>query len=342
MSKLHLLNFAQPIHLRLTLSIITILFLIGNPTGQADELPPTRDNTNAIFIIVDGIPADVIENSNTPSIDAISSIGGYTRAIVGGEVGGASESPTVSAVGYQSLITGTWSNKHNIYNNSPDAVNYDYWDIFRIAKAADQTLTTALFSTWVDNRTVLIGEGLEAAGGNKLDYYFDGFENDLERFPHDDAKQYLQQLDELVSREAARYIETQGPELSWVYLEYTDAVGHRLGDSPQMQQAVEWMDSRIGIIWNAVEQRAATTGEDWLLVVTTDHGRDAETGKRHGGQSERERAIWIATNSKNLNSNFNEETEIVDILPSITSHMGIAIPAEISKQLDGVSFIDAE
>ena len=72
----------------------------------------------ALFVIVDGISADVIESTFTPNLDAIASSEGYTRSTVGGEIGTASESPTISAVGYNSLLTGTWANKHNVYTNS--------------------------------------------------------------------------------------------------------------------------------------------------------------------------------------------------------------------------------
>ncbi|WP_340680332.1 alkaline phosphatase family protein [Paraglaciecola sp.] len=87
-----------------------------------------------VFIIVNGIPADVFEIAPTPNIDAISAQGAYNRAYVGGEIGTISESPTISAVGYQSLLTGTWANKHKVYDNSPTQINYQYWDIFRLAK----------------------------------------------------------------------------------------------------------------------------------------------------------------------------------------------------------------
>ena len=80
-------------------------------------------------------------------------------------------------------------------------------------------------------------------------------------------------------------------------------------------------------------------GEDWLVVITTDHGRDSETGKDHGGQSQRERTIWVTTNSRDLNTNFGERTAIVDILPSIATHMHIPINEPIKSQLDGRSFI---
>ena len=87
-----------------------------------------------VFILLDGIPADVLETTNTPYLDEIAGDAGYTRAYVGGEKDSATQSPTISAVGYNSLLTGVWANKHNVWGNSIKAPNYDYWSIFRVAK----------------------------------------------------------------------------------------------------------------------------------------------------------------------------------------------------------------
>jgi len=294
----------------------------------------------AIFILVDGIPADVLEKTATPALDTISGERGYTRAYVGGAIGEESESPTISAVGYNSLLTGTWANKHNVWDNTIEAPDYRYWDIFRIAKEHDASLQTAIFSTWTDNRTKLIGDGLDAAGGRKLDHFSDGYELDTERFPHDPLRNFIRNIDALVVEETSNYIAAHGPDLSWVYLQYSDDVAHGFGDSPQLSATVQLMDGLVGKIGSAVQQRQNSHNEDWLIIVTTDHGRDAETGMNHGGQSDRERTTWIATNSNNLNERYAARPAIVDILPSIAAHLELDMPAKIREQLDGKSFID--
>lgn len=296
----------------------------------------------AVFILLDGIPADVIERVETPSLDAIARAGGYARAHVGGELGGPTQTPTVSAPGYMSLITGTWLNKHNVRGNNNQSPNYDYWNVFRIVETVEPARRTALFSTWTDNRTVLIGVGRPGAGDFQLDHVVDGFEHDTIAFPHDRASRYILAIDERVTAEAATHIAEVGPDLSWVYLQHTDDAGHAHGDSESFYEAVRQADAMVGRIWNAVQQRQAL-GEGWMIVVTTDHGRDANTGKGHGGQSTRERGTWIVTNQPALDERFKSgSAAIVDIAPSILQHLRIATPEHVLRQMDGRSFIRAQ
>ena len=62
--------------------------------------------------MLDGIPADYIERVHPKNIFDIASKGGYARAYTGGEVGAYSQTPTISAIGYMNILTGTWMNKH--------------------------------------------------------------------------------------------------------------------------------------------------------------------------------------------------------------------------------------
>lgn len=290
----------------------------------------------AVFVIVDGIPADVIEKVATPHLDAIAQKNGYTRAHVGGEKGGYSQTPTISAVGYNSLLTGTWVNKHNVWDNDIAAPNYNYWNIFRLFKQQYPHKKTAVFSTWLDNRIKLIGSEAADAGNLNPDYHFDGLELDTIRFPHDKEAHYIHLIDELVVDTASATIRRVAPDLSWVYLEFTDDMGHRYGDSKKFYDAVELMDKQIGRLGQAIEYRKKNFNEDWVIYITTDHGRGAETGKNHGGQSDRERGTWIVTNASGLNAAFTQNPGIVDIMPSIAQFLKLDIPREKKMELDGV------
>lgn len=290
-----------------------------------------------LFIIADGIPADVIEKVPTPNLDSISKIGAYERIYVGGDQGTFNETPTISAVGYNSLLTGTWANKHNVWDNYNQMPDYHYYTIFRFFKEQYPKGTTAVFSSWEDNRTVLVGEGLPQTGSLKLTYHFDGLEKDTINYPHDPQRDFMHRIDESVSTQAAKTVRENAPDLSWVYLEYTDDMGHMYGDSPQFYKAVEYMDEQVGRIWQAIQYRENKFHEKWSIWITTDHGRTASDGKGHGGQSERERTTWLVTNEKDLNAYAKSgQAAIVDIMPSIADDLGLKIPKDHLWEIDGV------
>lgn len=313
------------------LNWVILFILLSTITGFSK----TR---KAVFIIIDGVPADMIERLNTPTINRIASQGAYARAYTGGEVGGYSQTPTISAIGYTNLLTATWLNKHNVGGNSNLKPNYNYWTIFRIAKEQKREYKTAIYSSWTDNRTVLLGEGKKETGHLKIDYVCDGFDLDTLRFPQKDKELHIFDIDEHVSKQAAQGIRNDAPDLSWVYLWYTDDAGHIEGNGSFFDEYTQKADLQIERIWQAVQYREKYFDEEWMVVVTTDHGR-TESGYGHGGQSERERTTWIATNQQ-VNEQFRKGVlSITDITPSICRFMDFEVPRDVLWEQDGIPFI---
>ena len=316
----------------LSLLLLSLVYTASSAQDTGDK--------KVVFVIVDGISADQLKNANTPHLDAIAKAGSYSDAYVGGDAGTYSETPTISAVGYNSLLTGTWANKHNVWGNGIKEPNYNYPTIFRLAKDVNPDTNIAVFSSWLDNRTKLVGDGLEATNKIKVDISFDGLEHDTINYPHDKERNFMRRIDEAVTNKAATEIKDIAPDISWVYLEFSDDMGHMFGDSPQFEDAIAFEDAQIGKIWEAIQQREATTDEEWLLIVTTDHGRSKSNGKGHGGQSDRERSTWVITNTKNTNKYFKTNmVAVTDILPTMVDFLEIKVPATVKREWDGVSLI---
>lgn len=313
----------------LLLSLLLLGFL-------ADMSAKTR---KVIYVIMDGIPADCIERLHPKTIYDIAAVGRYSRGYAGGEVGTYSQTPTVSAIGYSNILTGTWMNKHNVQGNSDMKPNYNYWSIFRIAKAQKKDYKTAIFSSWTDNRTILLGAGKSETNNLKVDDVADGYDLDKAKFPQQKNSTEIWQIDSLVIDKAAQCVKNNAPDLSWTYLWYTDDAFHLFGNGSYSDDYVMKTDRQLKKIWDAVKYREKHCNEEWMIIVTTDHGR-TENGHGHGGQSQRERCVWMSTNIKNVNKEFSSsQLSHVDILPTICRFMNFEVPNNLLFEEDGISFI---
>src|SRR5690606_1230086 len=240
------------------IKMFLLLGLMGHAVVQGQSDPAAAKAKKVVFIIVDGISNDQFLAADTPYLDSIAATGARTEAYVGGGKDDYSMTPTVSAVGYNSLLTGTWANKHNVYGNGIEAPNHRYPTLFKLYRDQYPDGKLAVFSSWLDNRTKLVGDGLAATGSLKVDFAFDGLEHDTINFPHDKESNYMKLIDYSVADHAAKTLVEKGPDVSWVYLQYTDDMGHYHGDSERFSAAIHFEDAMVGKIWQAIKARQAS------------------------------------------------------------------------------------
>jgi arylsulfatase A-like enzyme len=184
---------------------------------------------------------------------------------------------------------------------------------------------------------VLLGEGKPETGNLVIDYVCDGYELDHETFPNKEYDLRIFDIDEHVSKKAAECIRENAPDLSWVYLWYTDDAGHIFGNGETMDDFIRLADRQVARIWEAVKYREANFNEEWMVVITTDHGREYN-GFHHGGQSCSERSCWVSTNVKANERLTGGSGAIIDINPSICRFMDFKVPQDVLWEQDGVSF----
>ena len=83
------------------------------------------------------------------------------------------------------------------------------------------------------------------------------------------------------------------------------------------------MDDNLGEIMDAVMAREAATGEDWTIIVVTDHGHQPQQGFGHGFQSPDETETFVIADGPNFRDGYiNLQYEIVDTTPTVVSLFG--------------------
>lgn len=227
----------------------------------------SQTERKVLFIGIDGVRFDALQQANTPIMDSLMNTGLYTYD--SWHLGITSSGPS-----WSTMLTGVWEQKHGVTNNSYTNANYNnYPYIPTRAKEVDPNLKCVQIITWNPQDDV-------ANGG----YVFNsGWDLSIDAGNHSQG---------LVT--AGAQIQLLDPDLDFLFLHYdqTDATGHSsgfTGTNPAYINAIENVDGEIGMVMNYLRARPNYANEDWLVLCTTDHGG---IGLGHGGNTNTERHIW--------------------------------------------------
>lgn len=279
------------------------------------ERPAAEALTPKILLIgIDGVRPDVLADVPTPNIDSLAATGAFTATARTGM-------PSVSGPGWSSMLTGVWPEKHGVVDNDFGGKRYDLYPDFltRIERIRPELATFAV----VDWKPLGFAEDSLPTISDRVDvkHVLDGYE--VGWAAADDSSVAL----------AVTHLAVADPDALFVYLGNPDEVSHEHESiGREYRDAIALADRQVGRLVAAVKARPAYAREDWLILVSTDHGRTVEGG--HGGDTPEERTIFfLASGPSAVVGTPPDTVRIVDVAVTALAHLGF--PADPAWGLDG-------
>ncbi len=249
------------------------------------ELPEGKTDKKVIIIGYDGCRADILaERQENGAISYLLSKGASKNLTYCGGVNYPAKNTqdTSTAPGWCSIVTGVWADVNGITGNG-------------ITKAVEpKTLMTSL----VEDGTIDSASFITKWKGH--------FTNDNSTYI--DEKAYCEEKNinvEFELRKNKKDIHTGAiaeitsadcSDFVFIIYEDTDSAGHNFGftyNNPVYKKGFRTEDNYGYEVIKAIEARETYKTEDWLIIVTSDHGG---VGTGHGGASIQERMTFVVMN----------------------------------------------
>jgi hypothetical protein len=233
---------------------------------------------------------------------------------------------TISGPSWSTILTGAWDTKTGVINNLFDPEPYTHWPtVFNLLEYNQPEIDTSVIADWDYINDI------GAAGGYPADNnIFVPFENS---WADTDAQVTADTIDK-IEQTATNPDDTSSFLFS--YQVQVDEAGHAFGGgSSEYAQAVVNVGDNIEQIMDAVARAEATTGDDWTVIATTDHGHQQSLGFGHGFQSPNETSSFVIFDPAGDHADAgsqNLDYATVDITPTILQTFGVPLRSDF----DGV------
>jgi hypothetical protein len=253
--------------LRLALLLAALLVFPGCAHGDSRPAAPRR---KAIVFMMDGTRADALFNLDMPTLRKLAE-GKWQPGYQGAwslQARTIDDAYTGSAPNHSSIATGVTATKHRVFKNGQTKNgDYDKWPTWQERYLAAHPDRKAVFGySWLESG--LIGHSKAVI---KCDSGKDG------------------QDDPNVPRLRPYLTAEDCPDAIMIYIDAPDGGGHYTGFYPYGGFYLcnnFHTDELIGGYLDMIASRKAFASEDWLVIVTSDHGGYGKTHGISGGQCE--------------------------------------------------------
>ena len=234
---------------------------------------------------------------------------------------------TISGPSWTTILTGVWDNKSGVINNIFNPAPYDAWPtVFNLLEAHNPDIDTAVIADWKYINDIGAAGAFPVAADDNIFVPFDTSWENTD--------------DDVTTATIARINATQAADSSFIfsYQVAVDEAGHAYGGgSPEYAAAIVNTSENIAAIMEAVNDwEDANPGEEWTVIVTTDHGHQQSVGFGHGFQSPNETSSFVIFDLEGDGANDGKQNlgySNADITPTIVNLFG----APPRSDFDGVS-----
>lgn len=242
--------------------------IIGFDGARADALVP----------IVKSNYDKYINSAKYSALEELKSQGGIFLSYTGGDKDCKQETSTPQ--GWAAMLTGEWAKVTGVYSPRDVLTNTDTV-LTEFAKKGKKSVFNAI---WGPHFDTTYREEIRKAKEQNLPVEFNRIEDN----------------DDILTEKMINSVTTEDCDISFCIFELPDHTGHETkpgfwNGNPQYVKAVTECDKNAYKIINAVKARKTYNDEDWLIIISSDHGGHRTT---HGRQFYSDKMIFIATNKK--------------------------------------------
>ncbi|MEV5162180.1 alkaline phosphatase family protein [Streptomyces sp. NPDC053728] len=280
---------------------------VAAPLSAATTARAAARTPKVLVIGLDGAMLGRIKEADAPHLDALMA-GGLTSL---SPLYAAPLAPTLSGPGWSTVITGVWPDKHLVKDNAFTGHAFArYPDFLTRIETAKPSLSTYAVASWAPVTTTILSPKVDTRISTPSAEYDTG-----------------------TTTRAVAELRDGDRDAVLVHLDNIDHAGHSHGAaSSQYLTAVHDADAQVGRMVAAVRARPSYASEDWLIMITADHGHTDAGG--HGGASASERQTFlIAAGGGITPGSTRHDIKMPDVAVSALVHLGI--PVDPSWGLDG-------
>lgn len=280
---------------------VSILDPQPSPVGSFEQ---STDSTGRVLIIgLDGARGELITPEVMPNLHALAQQGKVDLDAITGDV-------SLSGPGWASMLTGVWCNKHGVVDNdvtwAQARFNAFPHLIQRISKARPDLITASVTHWAPIHDEILCGD--QAAGQCSGATTVRTHSTDLE-----------------VTQSAVELLAGKDVSFMFLQLDDIDHAGH--GDPAQLDaggfcteaskslegqcvlrgvnsnylNVATQTDLYLGQILSALRARTHYEKENWLVIVSPDHGGGGGVFNQHGFNNTQDRRTFVVMSSRSLN-----------------------------------------